>query len=166
MPAATSANIVVAKHPSRPGWLLTASQWLPRPVSEVWPFFTDAHNLEAITPAFLKFHVVTPRPIDMRAGTLIDYQLKLRGVPITWRTEISAWEPGHRFMDRQLRGPYLWWEHEHVFEPRDGGTLCTDRVAYHVPGWLLAPLVHELAVKRDVAGIFQYRGERLAERFG
>lgn len=159
-------DVRIEKNPARPGWVLHATQWLPRGIDEVWPFFTDAHNLEAITPPILRFNVTTPAPIDMKAGTLIDYRLRIRGVPVGWRTEISLWEPGVRFMDRQLRGPYRWWEHEHTFTPQAGGTLCTDRVEYHVPGGPLAPLVHALAVRRDVGAIFRYRGRCLAERFG
>jgi len=163
---ATTASVSVTKHPDRPGYLLTASQWLPRSVDDVWPFFCDAHNLEAITPPILSFEVLTPKPIEMKAGALIDYKLKIRGVPIRWRTEIAIWEPPHRFMDRQLRGPYRWWEHEHTFEAEDGGTRCRDRVAYHVPGGPLAPMANRLLVQRDVVNIFNYRGQKLAEMFG
>ena len=163
----THATVSIQKHPSRPGWRLEAVQILPRPVEEVWPFFTDAHNLEAITPPILNFNVLTPKPIDMKRGALIDYQLRIRGIPVKWRTEISLWEPGVRFMDRQLRGPYRWWEHEHRFEPtEDGGTRCLDAVDYHVAGWFLAPLANALLVQNDVEKIFRYRAEKLADIFG
>ena len=163
-PPRVTKPVTIRKHPSRPGhWKLETEQWLPRPIDEVWSFFSDAHNLEELTPSLLRFEVLTPKPIPMGEGTLIDYKLRIRGVPVYWRTEISLWEPGVRFMDRQLRGPYRWWEHEHTFEASNGGTLCKDRVAYHVPGGPLAPLVHAVAVRRDVENIFRFRGSKLAE---
>jgi ligand-binding SRPBCC domain-containing protein len=136
--------------------------WLPRPREEVFPFFADAHNLERITPPILNFHVVTPRPIDMREGAIIDYKLKVRGVPIRWRTLISAWEPNVMFRDEQIRGPYRLWRHTHTFEDRDGGTLCRDRVEYAYLGDFL---VHSWLVKKDVESIFEYRAKVLKETF-
>ena len=136
---------------------------LPLPRMQVFDFFADAFNLEALTPPFLHFVVLTPRPIEMRAGTLIDYKLRVHGLPLHWRTRISAWEPPCRFVDEQLRGPYRQWIHEHRFEERDGGTLMFDRVRYVVPGgWF----IHKLFVRRDVEKIFAFRRERLSERFG
>lgn len=140
---------------------------LARPIDEVFAFFADAHNLEAITPAFLRFHVLTPAPIRMAAGTLIDYRLSLRGVPIRWRTRIDHWEPPHRFVDLQLKGPYRLWHHEHTFSSVSGGTLCADHVRYAVPGGPgVERLVERLFVRRDVERIFEFRRERLGERFG
>lgn len=139
------------------------SIWLPRPRDEVFAFFSDAHNLERITPAFLRFQVLTPAPIAMRAGALIDYRLGLRGIPIRWRTEIREWEPPHRFVDVQLRGPYRLWHHEHTFVEENGGTRCEDRVRYQVPG---GALVAKLFVERDVERIFEYRAEVMRELFG
>jgi len=136
--------------------------WLPCPVTEVFDFFGDAANLQAITPAWLDFQILTPAPIKIRAGTLIDYQLRIRGIPIRWQTEITVWEPPHRFVDIQKRGPYREWIHEHRFLADAGGTRCLDSVQYAVPG---GALVHWLFVKRDVARIFAYRSERLRERF-
>jgi len=100
---------------------LTTWQWLPRPREEVFRFFSDARNLQHITPAFLHFHVLTPNPIEMRRGALIDYRLKLRGVPLRWRSEITSWEPPQRFSDIQVRGPYAEWVHTHAFEERTVG---------------------------------------------
>jgi ligand-binding SRPBCC domain-containing protein len=139
------------------------SLWLPRPRGEVFAFFADAANLEAITPPWLKFHVLTPPPITLQAGALIDYRLRVHGVPLRWRTRIAVWEPPVRFVDEQLRGPYRRWVHEHTFEERDGGTLCRDRVEYDVLG---GRLIERLFVRRDVETIFAYRKERLTERFG
>lgn len=137
-------------------------QWLPRPRAEVFPFFADAANLQAITPPWLDFRILTPGPIAMRPGALIDYRLKLRGFPIRWRTQITVWEPPFRFVDRQLKGPYRQWVHEHSFEEKDGGTLCRDRVDYAVPG---GALVNRIFVQRDVETIFAYRREQLERLF-
>ncbi len=137
--------------------------WLPRPRDEVFPFFAEARNLEAITPPWLKFEVLTPVPIVMGAGTLIEYRIRLRGLPIPWRTEIAEWKPPHRFVDVQLRGPYKLWHHTHAFEERDGGTFCTDLVRYSPRG---GALTNWLFVRRDVERIFKYRQDRLLESFG
>ena len=145
------------------GYVLTAEQALPHTPADVFPFFADAANLERITPPWLRFRIPTPLPIDMRAGALIDYRLRLRGVPVRWRTEITAWEPPHRFVDEQLRGPYRWWVHEHRFEPIEGGTLATDRVEYGVPGGRLA---QRLLVGRDLERIFRYRQQALRDELG
>lgn len=143
--------------------VIESELWLPQPPQTIFPFFADAHNLESITPAFLKFQVVTPKPIEMHAGTLIDYRLRIHGVPIGWRTRIRDWEPPYRFVDEQLRGPYRQWIHEHTFTEERGGTLCRDRVEYSVYG---GALVHALFVRKDVANIFAYRTEQLLARFG
>ncbi len=142
---------------------LETAVWLPRPVGEVFPFFADARNLEKLTPPWLRFSVLTPGPIEMRAGAIIDYKLRVRGIPLRWQSEITAWEPPHRFVDEQRRGPYRHWHHEHVFEERDGGTLARDRVDYGVFG---GALVERLFVRRDVTKIFAYRRDALLSLFG
>src|SRR5580692_6519383 len=106
----------------------SATASLPLPIERVFEFFSDAHNLEALTPPFLKFKVITPDPIVMAPGTHIRYKLKLRGIPIHWESEITVWEPPHRFVDEQLHGPYRFWRHEHLFAGRDGGTEVSDHV--------------------------------------
>ena len=130
----------------------------------MFPFFADAGNLEAITPPALRFHIVTPRPIEMSVGTIIEYRLHLRRIPIRWLTRIEEWEPGVRFVDMQLSGPYRLWHHTHEFEPDgDGGTVMRDVVRYAMP---LAPL-GELAsplVRRELAAIFEFRREEVARR--
>jgi ligand-binding SRPBCC domain-containing protein len=137
--------------------------WLPRPVAEIFPFFADAANLEKLTPPWLSFQVLTPAPIEMQAGALIDYRLKVHGLPLRWRTEIVEWEPPHRFVDVQLKGPYRVWHHTHTFTEKDGGTLCADDVRYYpIGGWLMDTLF----VRRDVRGIFDYRRKKLVEMFG
>lgn len=142
---------------------LHRQQWFPRPLDHVFGFFADAHNLEAITPPWLGFEVLTRAPIEMRPGALIDYRLRLYGLRLRWRTEISAWQPPHRFVDEQRHGPYRDWVHEHTFAAVDGGTLVRDHVRYRVPG---GRLVHELFVRRDVERIFDFRRDRLAQVLG
>ena len=136
---------------------------LPRSREEVFSFFANAHNLESLTPPWLQFQVVTPDPIEMRAGTLIDYRIRLHGFPIRWRTEITVWEPPHRFVDVQLKGPYRLWHHTHTFQEAEGGTLCGDQVRYRPWG---GALMNWLFVERDIERIFRYRQRRLKELFG
>ncbi|MCA9303760.1 MAG: SRPBCC family protein [Phycisphaerales bacterium] len=173
----------VATHPANPGnsirvepatdpglgriWILTAIQTLPRPIDEVFPFFADAFNLEKLTPSFLRFHVVTPRPIAMRSGCEINYKLRVRGVPIRWKTFILDWDPPHRFVDNQERGPYALWHHTHSFTPSEDGqsTICKDTVLYRPKGWVLAPLINKVFVQRDVKNIFEYRFKQLESVF-
>ena len=139
-------------------------QTLASPIDEVFAFFADAHNLEVITPRWLHFDVLTPRPIDMKVGPLIDYRLRWRGVPLKWQTEIMAWEPTRRFVDRQKYGPYRKWVHTHSFTDLGGGvTHAHDRVEYAVP---LPWLTHRFFVRPDVERIFAHRRKVLAERFG
>jgi ligand-binding SRPBCC domain-containing protein len=130
---------------------------VPLDLDATFAFFSDAGNLERLTPPWLNFRILTPRPIAMREGTLIDYRIVLYGVPIPWRTRIDIWEPGVRFVDRQLSGPYLWWHHEHRFEAVDGGTRVIDEVEY-LPRlrWFSGAFV-----RRDVERIFAYRQEVL-----
>jgi ligand-binding SRPBCC domain-containing protein len=136
--------------------------WLPRALEEVFTFFADAHNLQTITPEWLNFRIVTAGPINVRQGSLIDYRLRLRGFPMRWQSEITVWDPPHRFIDEQRRGPYRLWVHEHRFKSRNGGTQTFDRVTYAVPGgWL----IDRLFVKRDVEGIFRFRQGKLLEFF-
>ncbi len=135
---------------------------LPRPREAIFPFFADARNLQAITPPWLDFEILTPGNIEMRAGALIDYRLRLRGIPLRWRTQITLWEPPGRFVDVQVRGPYRLWEHEHVFEPVPDGTVCRDRVRYAVLG---GTLVQWLFVRRDIERIFAYRQAKLRQLF-
>jgi len=145
--------------------------WLPRPVDEVFAFFADAMNLETLTPPWLKFTVLTPK-VEMRVGALIDYRLKVRGLPVRWRTEITAWEPTRRFVDEQLRGPYRLWRHEHTFRPLDGGTVCGDVVEYRLPGIPglasdpVSRLVHGVWVRPDLERIFDYRRDTMLRLFG
>jgi len=142
---------------------LECSITLPRQLPEVFRFFADAGNLQAITPNWLNFSILTPEPIEMRAGAIIDYRLRVRGFPMRWRTEISAWEPPHRFVDEQRRGPYRTWIHEHRFVARADGTEVVDEVKYRPPGGWLAD---RLFVRRDVEKIFRHRQAKLRDIFG
>lgn len=146
--------------------IFTRTQTIPRPRAEVFHFFEEARNLEAITPPFLKFRVVTPEPIAMGVGTLIDYRLSLFGVPFKWKTRIDEYVPNERFVDRQLRGPYKKWVHLHTFEDApNGSTLMTDRVDYEVPLGPLGAIARRLFVDRTVRRIFAHRTKVIAERF-
>jgi ligand-binding SRPBCC domain-containing protein len=143
--------------------VLRREQRLAAAPEEVFPFFADAHNREAITPPWLGFRVVTPRPIDMRPGALIEYRLKLHALPLRWRTRIAVWDPPRRFVDVQLSGPYLLWHHTHDFEPAPGGdgTLMRDTVRYALPFGPLGSLAHRLLVRRDLAAIFDFRQDAI-----
>ena len=148
-------------------------QDLPAPRSEVFAFFSDPANLEALTPAWLHFEVLTPRPLPQGEGALFEYRLRVRGLPIRWKTLIEAFVPGEKFVDRQISGPYALWHHTHRFEDLPpstdlpgGGTRMTDQVRYRVGFGLIGRIVTALWVRGDVERIFQYRTQVLAERFG
>jgi ligand-binding SRPBCC domain-containing protein len=138
---------------------------IPLHPEEVFPFFAAAENLERITPPELRFRILTPLPIEMGRGTLIEYRLRLEGIPFRWQTEISDWDPPWSFTDRQLRGPYHTWIHRHTFEPREAGTLMKDRVDYRLPLWPLGEPALPL-VRRKIARIFEYRTEVIQEILG
>ena len=153
----------IITHPDDPlGYRLTTEVRLPASLVDVFEFFSDACNLEEITPPWLHFSLQTPAPIEIKRGTLIDYRLRLHGIPIRWRTKITACKPPYRFVDEQLRGPYRYWRHEHIFEELDGETIARDQVDYSVPG---GALIHWLMVKSDIRRIFEYRGKILGQRF-
>ncbi len=133
---------------------------MPGTPADVFDLYADAFALEEITPPWLRFRVVTPRPIDMGAGTLIEYRLRLHGIPMRWTTRIELWEPGRRFVDVQVSGPYRLWHHTHEFEPDGrGGTKIRDVVRYALPLGALGALAHVLFVRRDLIRIFDYRRE-------
>jgi ligand-binding SRPBCC domain-containing protein len=146
--------------------VLERGQRLARPPQDVFPFFADALNLEAITPPWLRFQVVTPEPVTMAEGTLLEYRLRLHGVPVRWLTRIAVWDPPVRFADVQVRGPYRLWHHTHSFEPDGDGTLMRDRVRYALPLGLLGELAHVALVRRDLDRIFTFRHEAVLGRLG
>ncbi len=135
---------------------------LARPRAEVFPFFADATNLETLTPPSLKFHILTPRPIQMQVGTLIDYRIVIRGLPMRWRSEITVWEPPFRFVDEQRRGPYRLWRHEHQFKEENGETIILDRVQYAVP---FDFIMHRWFVRPEIERIFNFRTKKMCEVF-
>jgi ligand-binding SRPBCC domain-containing protein len=126
---------------------------------DVFPFFGEARNLEAITPPFLRFRVITPGPIEMQVGALIQYRLRLHGIPINWLTSIQAWEPPHRFVDVQVRGPYALWHHTHTFEAVPDGTLMRDTVRYAIGFGPLGEVARRAIVTRDLQTIFDHRAQ-------
>jgi ligand-binding SRPBCC domain-containing protein len=161
--------------PSKLAGFLAADETSPREVTvlhremivrtsldRTFAFFADAANLELLTPSWLNFTIRTPMPVVMRQGAEIEYRIRLYGVPIPWRSRIVAWEPGVRFVDRQLAGPYRWWEHEHQFHEIAGGTRVIDRVEY-LPraAWLVGAFV-----RRDLERIFSFRQRALARVLG
>ncbi|MGE0812232.1 MAG: SRPBCC family protein [Vicinamibacterales bacterium] len=142
---------------------LHASLLVPRPLDDVFAFFAAAENLQRITPPWVDFRILTPLPIEMRPGALIDYRLKVHGIPIRWRTEITAWDPPHRFVDTQLSGPYRRWVHTHRFRAVPGGTHVEDDVVFSVPGgWP----IERLFVRRDLTAIFTHRQRAILDAFG
>ncbi|HKU37653.1 MAG TPA: SRPBCC family protein [Polyangiales bacterium] len=146
-------------------YTLDRSQLVPRPLSEVFAFFANPSNLQELTPPFLGFRILTPAPIEMREGTLIDYRLSVRGIPLRWCTLIERFEPQRSFVDVQLRGPYRHWRHTHEFFEVNGGTEVRDRVEYALPLGPLGRVVHAAVVRRDVERIFDYRREVIAKRW-
>jgi ligand-binding SRPBCC domain-containing protein len=136
--------------------------WVPQPIEAVFEFFSRADNLGRITPAWLDFRMVTPADVEMRAGTLLEYKLRIHGLPVRWRTRIEEWAPPERFVDVQERGPYRLWRHTHRFVASEGGTTVIDDVEYALPFGVLGRLVNRMFVARDVAEIFDYRVEQIA----
>ena len=143
-------------------FVLRARLFLPLAPEAVFPFFADARNLESITPPWLHFEILSPLPVRMRTGAGIEYRLRLHGLPLRWHTEITAWDPPHRFVDEQRRGPYRTWVHVHTFSEIRGGCEMRDDVTYSVFGGRLA---NALFVKNDVRRIFEYRAKTLTDIF-
>jgi len=142
--------------------VLRREQRLPGPPEAVFPFFADARNLEAITPPLLQFRLLTPDPISMGAGTFLQYALRLRGVPVRWDTLIQEWDPPHRFVDVQVRGPYRLWHHTHELEPADrGGAVMRDTVRYAIGLGPFGEVARRAVVQRDLEAIFAFRAERV-----
>jgi ligand-binding SRPBCC domain-containing protein len=139
--------------------VLEREQVVSTPIERAFDFYSDAGNLERITPPWLRFRMVTPAPIEMREGALLEYRLVLHGIPVGWRTRIESWEPPHRFVDRQLKGPYALWHHTHELEAHTEGTLVRDRVRYRIGFGPLGGLAHAVLVRRDLDRIFDYRAE-------
>ncbi len=138
-------------------YIFESELFVPAPITQVFDYFSRAENLEKITPSFLGFKITTPLPIAMKPGTIIDYKLRIHGVPIKWRTRIEQWEPGVRFVDTQVKGPYKFWHHTHEFSAVEGGTLMKDRVRYVPPFGILGRMIHPFLIRPDVEKIFAHR---------
>ncbi len=132
-----------------------------RPLEEVFAFFSKAENLNLLTPEKLKFKILTPLPVKMGKGTVIDYKIRLSGLPFIWRTAITVWEPPNRFVDEQAKGPYKVWIHEHSFKANGSSTIMIDKVDYISKGWFLEPLIHKLFVRKRLEEILDYRENKL-----
>ncbi len=146
-------------------YTLHAEQTVPRTLDEVFSFFDRPENLEELTPKSLSFQILTPKPLVMAKGLLIDYTIRIWGVPLHWRTLITAYDAPHRFVDEQLKGPYAFWHHTHTFTEVDGGVKIEDDVRYAMPfGWL-GQFVHAIYVQRDVQRIFNHRKQIIDELF-
>ncbi len=144
---------------------LVREQVIDQPVETVFAFFSSAQNLQVLTPKWLNFEILTPLPIEMHVGTIIQYALRVRGVPVQWTSAISTWRPPFEFVDVQLSGPYALWHHRHSFEPRGNSTVVRDEIHYRLPfGWL-GSLVHAAIVKHDLEKIFAHRFEVIAQQF-
>ncbi|HWC95607.1 MAG TPA: SRPBCC family protein [Candidatus Sulfopaludibacter sp.] len=146
-------------------YTLKRELWVARPLSEVFEFFSRVENLERITPPWLNFRILTPTPVEMQAGALIEYSIRVRGIPLRWRTTIERWNPPTEFVDVQTRGPYKLWRHTHRFRAERGGTAIIDEVEYALPFGPFGRLVHWLQVSRDLGRIFDYRAEQVRKLF-
>ena len=146
-------------------YTLSFAQQVSRPLAKVFDFFSRAENLEALTPPWLNFKILDVKPQPVQQGTLINYSLRVHGIPLRWTSEIVEWEPPNRFVDLQLRGPYKLWRHEHRFEARDGGTLITDTINLALPLGALGQLAYKIKVKSDVQEIFAFRERKIRSLF-
>jgi ligand-binding SRPBCC domain-containing protein len=142
-------------------WLRT-QLWLPQPREKVFEFFSNPQNLDRLTPGWLHFEILSPPPAAMKKGTLLDYRLRIHGIPIRWQSEITHWDPPNGFIDRQTKGPYSLWNHQHLFEDCESGTLVEDKVEYAPLG---GRIVQTFLVAPDLERIFQYRHQVLEELF-
>lgn len=144
---------------------LHRDQWVPASLPQVFSFFSDARNLDRITPPWLNFKVIGPTNLELSAGTLIHYKLSWYGIPLGWTSRIEEWCPPRQFVDVQLKGPYRRWHHTHTFEARDGGTLISDTVHWQVPMGAVGDFFAGWLVRRDVERIFDYRAKQIPELF-
>jgi hypothetical protein len=146
-------------------YTLDQTQWIDRPIDEVFRFFSDAKNLEAITPPWVGFKILSMSTPEIEQGTRIGYRIRVHGLPLSWLTEITEWNPPYHFADVQLRGPYSLWHHTHQFEAHGERTLMTDHVRYSLPFGPIGRIAHTLMVRRDVEQIFTHRRRAIDEYF-
>jgi ligand-binding SRPBCC domain-containing protein len=147
-------------------YILSFQQQVSRSLEEVFDFFSRAENLEALTPPWLNFKIRGVKPLPVQQGTLIHYSLRVHGIPLRWTSEIVEWDPPHRFVDLQLRGPYKVWRHEHRFESHDGGTLISDTINLALPLGFGGRLAYKIKVQSDVQEIFVFRKKQIHALFG
>ena len=147
------------------GHTLLIEQWVPQPLDKIFRFFTDPHNLEALTPEFLKFKILKVTSTPIKEGTLLDYRLKIRGIPVRWQSKITECINEIRFADMQTRGPYQFWHHIHEFYEKDGGTIIRDRVFYKLPGWVPGDIIAHWFVRKELERIFLHRRKVVTELF-
>lgn len=153
------------KDQNRAPFVFETYQKIDRYLPDVFSFFSQAENLQKLTPPWLNFKILTSLPIEMKKGTLIDYQLTLIGIPLKWRTEITVWEPPYRFVDEQLSGPYKLWRHEHLFVDEFSVTHMKDTIEYDFFGWFLKPLIKKFFIEPQVKKIFNYRFSQINRLF-
>lgn len=136
---------------------INTTQFIEKPLETVFNFFSKPENLERITPENLSFKVLTPTPIKMEKGALIDYTIRIVVVPIHWRTYISKYDPPYEFVDEQVKGPYAFWHHTHTFKEVDGGVEINDKVKYAIPMGILGRFMHAVYIKNNLKKIFSHR---------
>ena len=144
---------------------LIRTQHLRAPHRDVFAFFQAPENLSRLTPPWLAFNILTPRPLVMATGARFDYKVRWLGLSIGWTTVIREYDPPVRFVDEQLRGPYALWHHTHDFRKTPEGTQMTDTVRYALPLGPLGSMVHLLVVRRQLQEIFEFRQRAIAEVF-
>ena len=143
----------------------SVTQFIDKPLDVVFSFFAKPENLRRITPSTLDFQILTPTPISMVKGTVIDYNIKVMGIRVHWRTLITSYNPPNQFVDEQTKGPYLLWIHTHTFKVKDEGVEIHDCIEYSIPMGLLGRFVHFLWIKRKLDQIFDFRRRKIEEIF-
>lgn len=140
-------------------------QFVPSDMETVFDFFSRPENLEKITPPAMGFHIMTPNPIEMKKGAIIDYTVNIMGVPVRWRTMITSYKKNQFFVDEQLKGPYSYWYHKHSFEPVEGGINIIDEITYALPLEAFRNIVHPLLIKPQLKKIFSFRFQIIKDNF-
>ena len=136
---------------------LKVKQFIKLPIEEVFNYFSNPANLQKITPTYLNFRIKNQLPLRMNKGQLFEYQLRVRGIPINWKSLISSYNPPYSFVDEQIKGPYSSWHHTHTFKEENGGTSIFDEVKYSLPLGFIGGIINSIWVKRDLDSIFKYR---------
>ena len=145
---------------------LDVEQFIDQPVEKVFEYFSRPENLEEITPPRLGFTIMTPSPIPMEKGSLIDYTIRILGFPVHWRTLITSYDPPHGFVDEQIKGPYVLWYHRHSFKKENSGTIIRDTVRYAVPLGIIGRFLNLIWIQKDLKDIFAYRRKFIENKFG